>query len=330
MINENDNILFIGLGGAGQRHLRILRKLLPKNKFFALRKKFKTPLLNSNFTINNSQNISNKYQITEFSNEDKLFDLKPKLTVISCPTTFHTKYTEIASDIESNVLVEKPGLTSLEEFEKINRLFFDSKKCYFVSFQRLYNPLFIKLKKHIQNNEFGKLVSGNVKVSSYVPNWHPYEDFNELYACKRELGGGVLLTECHELNMIINIFGNPENIKTTPHYNENFNLNIEDTIFIETTFQKAKINFDISFLRKPSQREISLIFEKAKIFLDLDKNILEIENDEVTNTFHSEFTNEDMFLNQAKDIVNLKNNNKQILNNQRSLSLIVDKLKNKP
>ena len=79
---------------------------------------------------------------------------------------------------------------------------------------------------------------------------------------------------------------------------------MEDTIFIETTFQKAKINFDISFLRKPSRN--FLIFEKAKIFLDLDKNILEIENDEVTNTFHGKFTNEDMFLNQAKDIVNLK------------------------
>ena len=41
------NILIIGLGSIGQRHLRNLKKIQPKAKFYALRKKYTTPLLNS-------------------------------------------------------------------------------------------------------------------------------------------------------------------------------------------------------------------------------------------------------------------------------------------
>ena len=137
MINNLDKILFIGLGGAGQRHLRVFRKLLPNNKFFALRKKFKTPLLNSNFTINNESSISQKYNIKEFTDENYIKEINPKLTIISCPTIFHKKYTKLAFESGSNVLVEKPGFTSKNEFDEINSSFYNSKLCYYVSFQRI-------------------------------------------------------------------------------------------------------------------------------------------------------------------------------------------------
>ena len=45
-------ILFIGLGGAGQRHLRVFYDLLPsKTEFYAFRSKKTTPLLNSDFSV---------------------------------------------------------------------------------------------------------------------------------------------------------------------------------------------------------------------------------------------------------------------------------------
>ena len=46
-----NNILFLGLGGAGQRHLRIFSKFLPKANLYAWRAKKKTPTLNENFTV---------------------------------------------------------------------------------------------------------------------------------------------------------------------------------------------------------------------------------------------------------------------------------------
>ena len=54
---EYKKILFIGLGGAGQRHLRVFYDLLPSTtEFYAFRSKKTTPLLNSDFSVN--KNIS--------------------------------------------------------------------------------------------------------------------------------------------------------------------------------------------------------------------------------------------------------------------------------
>ena len=53
-----NKILFVGLGGAGQRHLRILKELLPvQTKFSAFRTKRKTPLLNGDFSIQYEQTV---------------------------------------------------------------------------------------------------------------------------------------------------------------------------------------------------------------------------------------------------------------------------------
>ena len=51
------------------------------------------------------------------------------------------------------------------------------------------------------------------KLSSYVPEWHKYENHKELYACNKDLGGEVILTECHEIDILSNIFGEPLDIE---------------------------------------------------------------------------------------------------------------------
>ena len=55
-------VLFIGLGGAGQRHLRIFQDLLPiETKFLAFRSKSSTPLLKKDFTVNTKSKLKKKY-----------------------------------------------------------------------------------------------------------------------------------------------------------------------------------------------------------------------------------------------------------------------------
>ena len=52
-----NKILFIGLGGAGQRHLRVIKNILPNAQLTAYRQLYKTPYLNSNFTVNEDLSI---------------------------------------------------------------------------------------------------------------------------------------------------------------------------------------------------------------------------------------------------------------------------------
>ena len=327
MIESKDLILFIGLGGAGQRHLRILREILPENDFIGFRRKFKTPLLNPDFSVNKQTDISSRYSIKIYDDLEAIKKYKPKLTVISTPTSNLTYYSIFAKSLGSNVFVEKPAITNLVEYRIIKKNFLNSEVIYQTGFQRTFHPHFIKLSEIIKNLKYGKLTSVKIKVSSFVPDWHKYEDYKKLYACRRDLGGGVLLTECHEIDMICKLLGKPSNIQSKFIYNKNLKLDVEDTVKIYAEFKSVKV--DISFFRKPPSRSFEFNFDLASVILDLQNNQLLIKTDKDEISYESTIDGDWLFRHQALNIIKLQNNNNSVLNSLNNLALILDKTNHK-
>ena len=88
-----NKVFFQGLGGAGQRHLRIFRGLLPNAEFFAFRRTLSTPLLNSDFTVDSHNNLKDKYNLRVVSNIDEAWESNPELTIISLPSSMQAAAT---------------------------------------------------------------------------------------------------------------------------------------------------------------------------------------------------------------------------------------------
>ena len=278
-------LFFIGLGGAGQRHLRIFREILPNSKFYGFRKKNKTPLLNKDFSVSKEESLSKKYEIELLTDIQKINDIKPDLTIISVPNSLHFHYTEIAINANSNVLVEKPGLINFSDFKRLENLLYESKLLFKIGYQRKYHPLYNLISHYLNSKKFGGLIEINMNVSSYIPDWHPYEDFRELYACKKELGGGVFTTECHELDMIFDLFGKPHDYKFN-FFNSNKNLNeVSDSMTAEINYSNFCVNLDVSFFRKPTQRIITFKFEEELLKWDIDTQTLYLgkNNEKILN-----------------------------------------------
>ena len=328
MINKKDTLLFIGLGGAGQRHLRIFRKLLPENNFIALRKTKKTPHLNEDFSINNSIKLEDKYSLKIIESENDLENYSPTLTIVSTPSSLLTKYTKIAHSIGSNVLVEKPGLTSYNEYKKIEKIYKDSSLTYQIGFQRRFNDQYIKLKKIVKKEYYGKILLVTVEVSSFVPDWHPYEDYKRLYACRSDLGGGVLLTESHEIDLICDLLGEPTEIYSNHIKHSKYHLDIYDTVTLETNFKDVKVMFNLSFLRKPLKRVIKIQFEEGIAILDMNSNKLSISTERKKEEYEDvkKFkSNDELYIKQAESIIKLKNENIKVLSNIKNTVKILDK-----
>ena len=88
-------ILFIGLGGAGQRHLRLFKEVLLGEavEFIAYRSIRKTPLLNPDFSINQEEeSIESFYGIKVYTDLDNALNTEPDLAVISTPTSTHMEF----------------------------------------------------------------------------------------------------------------------------------------------------------------------------------------------------------------------------------------------
>ena len=83
-------ILFIGLGGAGQRHLRIFHEKFGANsRYLAYRSTRHTPVLNADFSVNAEAILKDLYGVEDFPQLSDAFAEKPDLCVISTPSSLH-------------------------------------------------------------------------------------------------------------------------------------------------------------------------------------------------------------------------------------------------
>ena len=125
---EIKRILFIGLGGAGQRHLRIFKKILPsETEFYAFRALAKTPLLNSDFTIDNNDTLERKYSLRSMPSLDEALDMKPDIAVISTPSSLHYETAMKAAQRNINLLIEKPFSHNLDGFDDFQNIILEKQ-----------------------------------------------------------------------------------------------------------------------------------------------------------------------------------------------------------
>ena len=66
------NFLIIGLGGIGQRYMRLLSKNFKNSRIFALRRNKNYYEIKDNLEIKKNTNIIKKYKIKEISSLDQL------------------------------------------------------------------------------------------------------------------------------------------------------------------------------------------------------------------------------------------------------------------
>ena len=253
-----NTILFLGLGGAGQRHLRVINKLIPNANYIAYRKIAKTPLLNKDFTINDSESIESKFNVTTYNDIDNAYNENPDLVIISNPTSLHSEAIIRAIEEGADVITEKPGSSSLSEAKSVKKVLENSKSKFLISYQRRFHPLTKELRKIIQENKLGNISGIDVSLKSNVKNWHPYEDYKELYACNSQLGGGVLLTESHEIDLILWIFGQPDKIRSKLYQKKNLDLDVEDSAILELYYKKFNVRFKLDFMSELLERKIEI------------------------------------------------------------------------
>lgn len=307
-------VLIIGLGGAGQRHLRELRKIDQSLDIYALRQMKTTPTLNEKFEVV-EKDISSEYKVKELDNLDEALDLNFDLVIISNPTSLHIKYAELFIDRCKVLLIEKPISSSIENVESFKRKILNSgTKCY-VGFQRRFSMCWKEVKKYIseKTNEIGdlKYVTGSIK--SYVPEWHSWQDFRDLYATREDLGGGVLLTECHEIDLlhwilgdIINVTAKVANLSLVP-------LDVEDTTLIlgDIKFNDliVPVSLSIDFMNRNKERKMIFEFQKATIIVDEFENSITVNFHEENTVFKRNFNSENPFEAENRELLRLLENN---------------------
>ncbi len=302
-------VLFCGLGGIGQRHLRNLRSLVPEDQLevHAYRVLGRTEKLRDDLSVEPERSIVNDYRIVVHTDLAVALAIQPNIVFICNPNSLHTYIALEAAKVGAHIFIEKPvsdtlyGLTELFVRVKERNLV-----CY-VGYNFRFHPALIRLKELLMAGHFGNLLGVRAEIGEYLPNWHRYEDYRNMYASRADLGGGVILSQIHEMDLIYWYFGLPLSIYCLGGKLSRLEINVEDTATSLMQYRGPMGRFAITlhqdFLQRPPVRTFKIIGDKGIAHVDLIKGQLSVYNEEgsVIETWDGRnFKRNDMFLNQMK------------------------------
>jgi predicted dehydrogenase len=299
-------VLFIGLGGAGQRHLRIFRQLLPRSTVFtAYRRTGATLLLRTDFSVDVDNTVESAYDIKVFDSLDSAFADSPDLAVISTPTSCHREPMMMALSANCGVFVEKPWAENLNSFPAFRSGVLQKGLPFHVSFQRRFHPQIAQAHQAFSSGAVGRPLTASFTVFSHVPSWHAYEDWRNLYAVRQDLGGGVLLTEIHEIDLANWFFGLPEAVFCTGGNRSAARLKVEDTVQLTLIYPDFSALITLCFMHEKTSRAFHIAGTAGDIKWDGNSNHLSVIRfgGAIEDIDSQVTTNDTMFIAQAEKFV---------------------------
>ncbi len=267
-------VLIIGLGSIGQRHAKALFALKVDN-IAALR------------TNKGQKEIDPAYEkISMFYNEEEAFKWNPTHLIISNPTSLHMYFVRKAIDKNIKFFVEKPISDNIEDLDFKNDL---TQINGVVGYNLRFHGLFKFIKGLIVNNTYGRVISAQLHVGQYLPNWHPYEDYRNAYYSKKEMGGGAIRTLSHEIDLMQYFFGKVHSIFAKVQTDSDLEINVDDvTNIIAKTEKCAQVTVNINLLDPNITREGRIYFSEGLIEYDFVKsNVMYTANNGVKVTVYS-------------------------------------------
>jgi predicted dehydrogenase len=273
--------LFVGLGAVGQRHLRNLRTLLgDEAEFLAYRQRRSSPVLTNEMEVESGSDLESKYRLRVFADLDEALAERPEAAVISNPTSLHLAVAVAAAEAGCHLFIEKPLAHEMTDVADFLDLIDRKKLVTLVGYQWRFHPGLIALRELLQANTIGRVIAVRARFGEYLPNWHPYEDYRQSYAARRELGGGVLLTQIHDFDYLGWLFGWPHRLFCVGGKLSNLEIDVEDTastlMECSVAGRTVPIHLQQDYLTNPGERACEVVGESGKISLNLTDAILQV------------------------------------------------------
>lgn len=193
----NLHVAVVGYGSIGRRHVENLGRL-GVGRRTAIRRAAST-----------AGPFTPPPEVRVVSPSAALAQERPDAVIVCTPTSEHLADAWPWIEQRVPVLVEKPlaaDLPAAEEFVRaVQALGRDNRgRLPFVAmaYPLRFHPAYLTAREMVARGTLGQVAYAKAWFESYLPDWHPWEDYRDGYAARRALGGGVLPTLDHELDFL--------------------------------------------------------------------------------------------------------------------------------
>ena len=231
--------LIAGLGSIGRRHLRNLLALGERD--VVLYRTYRATLPDD--------------ELATFPCETDLATAlghKPDAVIIANPTALHLDVAIPAAQAGCHILLEKPVSHSLDRVDEFEAALQRGGGKMLVGFQFRFHPTLQKARELISAGAIGRVLAARVHFGEYLPAWHPWEDYMQGYAARADLGGGVILTQCHSLDYLPWLVGRVETLWAFAGTLGGLGIDVDDMAEIGLRFTSGAIgSIHLNMIQQP-------------------------------------------------------------------------------
>jgi len=251
-------ILIVGYGSIGKRHVE---NLLNESDYEILI-----------CTKQKNLKFRNK-RIKIYNSLKRCLDEKPSIGFITNETSLHVQTAIELAKNNLDLFLEKPLSNSKKNIHKLKKIVKENKLIVQMGYQFRFHKCIQKIHQLILQKKIGKIISVQIENNSYLPDWHPYEDYTKSYASKEKLGGGIILTQIHELDYLYWFFGKPKSIFSVTGKFSDLKLSVDDfsTSIIEFK-HKIIAEVHLDFFQGPDFKSCKIKGTNGIIYWNSDLN----------------------------------------------------------
>ena len=261
-------VLFAGLGGIGQRHLRNLRQIVGDVEVLAYRVRRQSGVLTDKLQIEAGAQLDERYNLRVFSDLDAALAEKPAAVFVCNPTSLHMPVALAAARAGCHLFIEKPLSHDLAEVDELVRVVEAKKLVCLVAYQMRFHPCLRWVASALERKAIGRVLAVRAQVGEYLPNWHTYEDYRQMYAARNDLGGGVIVTQIHEFDYLLWLFGAPQRVFALGGHLSSLEIDVEDVASILMDCSGVPVHLHQDYVQRPPSRTLEVIGNDGKLTLD--------------------------------------------------------------
>lgn len=246
--------------------------------------------------------------VTETRDIGNAIASKPALAIIANPTHLHCEYATAFAAASIPVLIEKPLSHSLDGLTDLEAALDGGPARGFIGYMMRFDPGIAALKALVDSGDLGPVHAAYIEWSTHLPAWHPWEDYKDSYAARADMGGGVVLTCSHEIDLALHLFGDCDRVFAVGGARTSLNIAAEDSV--SALMQHANgiaTQLSLTYAHKPGYRAIRVIGEDASAAWDFFQCRTTLERSDGTRAVvydgGATFDVNDLYLNQLHAVL---------------------------
>jgi len=201
----------------------------------------------------------------------------PSIGFVTNVSSEHIKTSLLLAKAGCHIFIEKPLSNSLKDTEKLLKIVKKEKLVTLMGCNLRFHSCIKKIKSLIEQKTIGNIISVKAECGTYLPEWHPNENYSLSYAARDDLGGGVVLTCIHEIDYLYWFFGEIKEVFSITGKFSDLKIKSSDLSAIILKFKNNIIGeIHLDYFQRPEFRSCKIIGTKGTIYWDSINNEVKI------------------------------------------------------